>query len=70
MKCFFSCFLIVILSYSGIFSQNLKTSSTKIMSTINLRDHLDSWKATVQSMQMTSPGGNSYNDFLIAQKQK
>lgn len=70
MKCFFSCFLIVILSYSGIFSQNLKTSSTKIMSTINLRDHLDSWKATVQSMQMTSPGGNSYNDFLIAQKQE
>ena len=64
----FNCFLLTVISFSSIFAQKLTTSSTYLKRTVNLNENIDHWKASVQSMQMTSPGGSSYNDFLITQK--
>ena len=69
MKYLFNCLLLTVISFSSIFSQKLTTSSTYVKRTVNLKENIDHWKASVQSMQMTNPGGNSYNDFLIIQKQ-
>ena len=68
MKYLFNCFLLTVISFSSIFAQKLTTSSTYLKRTVNLNENIDHWKASVQSMQMTSPGGSSYNDFLITQK--
>ena len=69
MKYLFNCLLLTVISFSSIFAQKLTTSSTYVKRTVNLKENIDHWKASVQSMQMTNPGGNSYNDFLIIQKQ-
>ena len=69
MKYLFNCLLLTVISFSSICGQNLTTSSTYVKHTVNLKENIDHWKASVQSMQMTNPGGNSYNDFLIIQKQ-
>jgi len=69
MKYLFNCLLLTVISFSNIFAQKLTTSSTYLKRTVNLKENIDYWKASVQSMQMTNPGGNSYNDFLITQKQ-
>jgi len=69
MKYLFNCLLLTVISFSSIFAQKLTTSSTYLKRTVNLKENIDHWKASVQSMQMTNPGGNSYNDFLITQKQ-
>ena len=69
MKYLFNCLLLAVISCSSIFAQKLTTSSTYLKRTVNLKENIDHWKASVQSMQMSNPGGNSYNDFLITQKQ-
>ena len=69
MKYLFNCLLLTVISFSSIFAQKLTTSSTYLKRTVNLKENIDHWKASVQSMQMTNPGGNSYNDFSIIQKQ-
>ena len=69
MKYLFNCLFFTVISFSSIFAQKLTTSSTYVKRTVNLKENIDHWKASVQSMQMTNPGGNSYNDFLIIQKQ-
>ena len=69
MKYLFNCLLLTVISFSSIFAQKLTTSSTYVKRTVNLKENIDHWKASVQSMQMTNPGGNSYNDFSIIQKQ-
>jgi len=69
MKYLFNCLLLTVISFSSIFTQKLTKSSTYVKRTVNLKENIDHWKASVQSMQMTNPGGNSYNDFLIIQKQ-
>ena len=68
MKYLFNCLLLTVISFSSIFAQKLTTSSTYVKRTVNLKENIDHWKASVQSMQMTNPGGNSYNDFSIIQK--
>tara|TARA_B110000483_G_scaffold146171_2_gene174455 strand:- start:11 stop:1873 length:1863 start_codon:yes stop_codon:yes gene_type:complete len=69
MKYLFNCLLLTVISFSSILPQKLTTSSTYLKRTVNLKENIDHWKASVQSMQMSNPGGNSYNDFLITQKQ-
>ena len=69
MKYLFNCLLLTVISFYSIFAQKLTTSSTYLKRTVNLKENIDHWKVSVQSMQMTNPGGNSYNDFLITQKQ-
>ena len=69
MKNLFNCLLLTVISFSSIFAQKLTISSTYVKRTVNLKENIDHWEASVQSMQMTNPGGNSYNDFLIIQKQ-
>ena len=69
MKYLFNCLLLTVISFSSILPQKLTTSSTYLKRTVNLKENIDHWKASVQPMQMSNPGGNSYNDFLITQKQ-
>ena len=52
----------------NIFGQKLIKSSTKTMNRIKLKDYKDSWRVSVQSLEMIHPGGNSYNNFLMNQK--
>ncbi len=52
----------------NICGQKLSRSSTSVMNKIQLKDYKDSWKVSVQSLEMIHPGGNSYNNFLMNQK--
>ena len=52
----------------NICGQKLSRSSTSVMNKIQLKDYKDTWKVSVQSLEMIHPGGNSYNNFLMNQK--
>ena len=51
-------------------AQDYKVSSSSIKHTINLNDYVDTWKFSIQSLEMIKPGGNSYNNFLLGEKKR
>ena len=41
-----------------------------IKHTINLNDYVDTWKFSIQSLEMVKLGGNSYHNFILQEKVK
>ena len=52
------------------YGQDFQVSNSSLKHTINLNDYVDTWKFSIQSLEMVKPGGNSYANFILQEKVK
>ena len=52
------------------YGQDFQVSNSSLRHTINLNDYVDTWKFSIQSLEMVKPGGNSYANFILQEKVK
>ena len=52
------------------YGQDFQVSNSYLKHTINLNDYVDTWKFSIQSLEMVKPGGNSYANFILQEKVK
>lgn len=62
--------LLLLISTFSSQSQVVSKSFTKNHHKINLSNSVDNWMVSVQALDMGKPGGDSYNNFLLKQKEK